>query len=120
MNESIVINGAFFNDLINTHMPRKGPRPHNWKMPGEIPHKQYNCWIKMRAQANYRKEVWLLSFEDYQQLWLGHWERKGRGNGEYCLTRDDPKGAWVIGNVECIPREDHLRRQKYYKTLKQG
>lgn len=99
-------------------MSKKGPRPHLWKVQGEIPHQQYLVWLQMRAQANYRKEVFALSFEDFQRLWLGRWEQKGRASGDYCLTRDDPDGAWIIGNVQCLTRAEHLRRQKYYKARK--
>ena len=101
-------------------MARTDPRPHLWKVQGEIPHKQYLVWLQMRAQANYRKELFLLTFEEFQQLWLGNWERKGRSNTDYCLTREDPDGAWILGNVVCIPRIEHLRRQKLYKSRKKN
>jgi hypothetical protein len=90
-------------------MTRSGPRPKCWKVQGEIPHAQYCAWLQMRAQANYRKECWQLTFEDYQQLWLGRWDQKGRGVDDYCLTREDPNGAWCIGNVMCIPRREHFK-----------
>lgn len=98
-------------------MPRSGPRPHVWKVPGEIPHQQYLAYLQCRAQANYRAESFLLSFADYQQLWQGLWHRKGRGTDSYCLVRIDPEGAWTVSNCECIPRIDHLRRQRLYKKL---
>ena len=96
-------------------MSRSGPRPHTWKIPGEIPHQQYCAWLQMKAQAMYRKEIFLLTFEEYQRLWLGYWHKKGRGSNDYCLTREDPEGAWEYSNISCIPRIDHLRRQKTYK-----
>ena len=74
----------------------------------------------MRAQANYRGEVFALTFEEFQLLWLEHWERKGRGNTDYCLTREDTEGAWIWGNVMCTPRINYLRRQKIYKTEKKN
>jgi hypothetical protein len=96
-------------------MSRLGPRPHCWKVQGEIPHAQYLAWLQMKAQANYRREVFAISFEEFRQLWQGQWERKGRGVEDYCLTREDPTGAWIWGNVLCMPRIEHLRRQKLYK-----
>lgn len=96
-------------------MPRTGPRPHCWKVQGEQNHQQYLAWLQMRAQANYRGEMFLLSFEDFQELWQGHWHQKGRGSGSYCLTRRDPDSDWHKDNVFCIPRLEHLRRQKLYK-----
>ena len=96
-------------------MSRSGPRPHTWKVQGAVPHAQYLAFLQMRAQANYRRETFELSFEDFQQLWRDKWDLKGRGSDDYCLTRDDPDGSWTIDNVSCIPRIDHLRRQKLYK-----
>lgn len=100
-------------------MSRSGPRPHCWKVQGEIPHAQYLSFLQMRAQANYRKESFELTFEDFQKLWMGKWERKGRGIDDYCLTRSNPDDAWNISNTLCIPRLEHLRRQKLYKQEKQ-
>lgn len=96
-------------------MPRSGTRPHTWKVKGDIPHQQYRAWQQTKAQASFREEEFSLSFEEYQKLWDGLWHLKGRGVDDYCLTRDNPDGAWEIGNVSCIPRIDHLRRQKLYK-----
>jgi hypothetical protein len=72
----------------------------------------------MKAQASYRKETWSLPFEEFQQLWQGRWDRKGRGIDDYCLTRQDPEGAWVLGNVFCVPRHEHLTRSGKYKAEK--
>lgn len=60
----------------------------------------------------------MLTFEDYQRLWQGQWERKGRGRDDYCLVREDPEGAWEYSNVLCMPRVEHLKRQKQYKQEK--
>lgn len=98
-------------------MSRRGIRPHTWKVQGEIPHQQFVCWQKAKAQAHFRGELWMLTFEDFQHLWLGRWEQRGRGNADYCMTREDPEGAWERSNVSVIPRIDHLRRQRLYKKL---
>jgi hypothetical protein len=83
---------------------------------GEIPHAQYLAFLQMRAQANYRKEVFELTFEDFQTLWQENWYRKGRASEDYCLTREDPDGPWNRENAICIQRIDHLRRQRQFKT----
>jgi hypothetical protein len=101
-------------------MSRTGPRPNAWKVKGEIPHQQYLAWLQTKAQANFRGEVFALTFEQFQQLWADNWHLKGRGKESYCLTREDPDGAWIIGNVMCIPRVEHLRRQKVYKGQRNG
>jgi len=96
-------------------MPRSGPRPHVWKVQGEIPHQQYICWLRMKAQADFRGEPWQLSFEEFQQAWQGRWERRGRGKDDYCLTRVNIQTAWAQDNVECIPRIEHLRNSQRRK-----
>jgi len=96
-------------------MPRKGIRPHTWKVQGEVPHKQYTAWLRAKAQANYRKEIWTLSFEEFQKLWQGVWDFRGRGRDDYVMSRDDHHGAWSIGNVSCIRRYEYLKRQSNYK-----
>ena len=96
-------------------MPRTDPRPHLWKVQGDIPHKQHIAWQRAKAQANYRKEVWLLTFDEFQRLWTPYWHLRGRGTHDYVMSRDDPDGAWALGNVAVIPRIEYLRRQKDYK-----
>lgn len=98
-------------------MSRRGIRPHTWKVQGEIPHKQFVCWQQAKAQAAFRGELWMLTFEDFQRAWQGYWERRGRGTGNFCLTRQDPEGAWEPSNVSVIPRIEHLRRQRLFKKL---
>lgn len=100
-------------------MPRSGPRPHCWKVQGEIPHEQYCCWLKMKAQANFRGEEWQLTFEDYQTAWQGKWHLKGRTVLAYCLTREDSEGAWHKDNVMCIERQEHFKRSGQAKKEKQ-
>lgn len=96
-------------------MPRKGLRPHTWKVQGEIPHQQYIAWLRAKAQANYRNELWLLSFEDFQRLWQGLWEYRGRARNDYVMMREDHQSAWALGNVLVSRRYEYLSRQRHYK-----
>jgi hypothetical protein len=96
-------------------MSRSGIRPHTWKVQGEIPHQQYVAWLRAKAQANYRKEVWLLTFDEFQQLWQGAWQFRGRGREDFVMTREDHQGAWVLGNVSVTRRYEYLRRQAQYR-----
>ena len=82
-----------------------------WKVQGEVPHRQYRSWVQHRNQANFRKEEYELTFEQYQELWRDKWDMKGRGTDNYCLTRIDPEMPWTIDNAEVIDRMEHLRRQ---------
>jgi hypothetical protein len=96
-------------------MARTGLRPHTWKVQGEIPHQQYIAWLRAKSQANYRGEVWLLSFEDFQRLWQEHWQFRGRSREDFVMCRDDHEGAWVLGNVQVTRRYNYLNRQRIYR-----
>jgi hypothetical protein len=49
-----------------------------------------------------------LSFADWWQLWLrsGHWDERGPHRGQYVLSRYDGYGAYELGNVHIIRKED--------------
>jgi len=96
-------------------MPRTGPRPKAWKVQGEIQHTQHTAWHRQRSQAHYRKEEWLLPFEDFQLLWSDHWHLRGKSNTSYCMSRRDPTEPWQLGNAEVIPRIEHLKRVRQQK-----
>lgn len=90
-------------------MSRSGPRPHTWRVQGEIPHKQNLAHQRHRAQARFRGEDYELSFEEFQYLWQDHWQERGRARNQYCLHRIDPEMPWQIGNVVCIQRIEYLK-----------
>lgn len=96
-------------------MARSGLRPHTWKHQGEIPHKQHIAWMRAKAQAHYRNEEWSLTLEEFQEVWLGRWTRRGRGTNDYVMSRMDPERGWHMDNVACIERIEYLKRQREYK-----
>ena len=87
-------------------------RPHVW-ICGEDPykHQMYLPWLKAKAQADFRGEEWLLTFEDYFTVWNGKWEERGRDSDQLCMTRIDWTGAWSIDNVYTCTRKEHCGRQ---------
>lgn len=91
-------------------MKIKKPRPHVWKVQGEIPHQQFVAWQRMRAQANFRKEAWTLTFEEFQEIWQPYWHLRGRASRDYCLTRWDYDLPWDRDNTVCMERREHLKR----------
>jgi hypothetical protein len=92
-------------------MPKTGPRPNAW-ITGTDPlvHEMYRTFVQARNQANFRKEQWDLSFDDYQALWREHWHDKGRTVDDYCMARRDVELAWDLGNVEVLSRHEHFSR----------
>lgn len=100
-------------------MPKRGPRPHIWKIQGEIPHQQHIAWQRMKAQAIYRGESWNLTFDDFQSTWNPYWNQRGRSIDSICLTRIDSSLPWEGSNIACISRKLHLQQNgKYNRTFK--
>jgi len=54
-----------------------------------------------RADANKRNIPFLISFEDWSNIWeqSGHWEERGRKSGQYCMSRYGDVGPYEVGNV---------------------
>lgn len=110
-------------------MPKGGPGiPRFYARVNEDPfdHARYMPWLKMRAQANYREELWNLSFQDFCTLWHSEhlWLMRGRGREDLMLTRIDSEQAWSLDNCELMTRLNWSRRQnalnrgKKYKQYK--
>ena len=97
------------------HIGRKGPRPEVWKVKGEIPHKQWKTYMVAKAQASFRNEPFELTFEQYQNLWKGKWQDRGRDNHKLTLTRQDYTKPWCVDNCVIMTRLEHLRRQRYFR-----
>jgi hypothetical protein len=76
-----------------------GPRPHTW-VTGLDPvrHDQYSAFLKARAQANFRGETWLLTFEDYEHLWSGQWHLRSRDSDGLSMSRLNPDQPWSTAN----------------------
>lgn len=88
------------------------PRPHVWICgPDEYKHQMYTPWMMARAQANFRGEVWDLTFEEFFKLWDGHWEQRGREVTDLCMSRKDWKKPWDKKNCVIITRQEHFINQ---------
>jgi hypothetical protein len=85
------------------------PRPHIWICgPDEYKHSMYTPWMMARAQANYRGEEFLLTFEEFYSAWKKRWNQRGRKGHEYCMTRIDEDGPWSSDNIRVITRKEQL------------
>lgn len=88
-------------------------RPQMWVIgsdAGSYKHSMYHPWQLSRAQANFRKEEWNLSFEEYYELWKDDWSNRGRLPENMCMTREDPEKAWDASNTVIVTRYEHLMR----------
>ena len=68
--------------------------------------------IRYRQQkdnARRRKIYFLLSFEEWKDIWeqSGHWEERGRGIEQYCMSRIGDIGPYEVGNVFIQLRTDN-------------
>lgn len=91
-----------------------GPRPHVWKSgPDPEEHKKYKIFIQQKNQAQWREEPWLITFEEWKQLWdeSGQWDNRGRERSCFCMTRRDVTEPWTKNNATVISREEHSRKQ---------
>ena len=56
---------------------------------------------QQRQRANGREIPFLLSFEQWWDIWQksGHWEERGRCKGQYVMSRYGDKGGYEVDNV---------------------
>ena len=66
-----------------------------WKSPR-------GCYHKHKFNAKHRGVPFLLTFEEWWSIWdtSGKWKQRGRGRGEYLMSRFGDIGAYEVGNVE--------------------
>lgn len=84
------------------------------------------AWLRMKAQAKYRKEEFNLTWEDFYTLWRDElWVQRGMESNQLAMTRIDHTGAWSVDNVKIVERYEHLSywakvtRTGYKKAQKQ-
>ena len=52
-----------------------------------------------KSSATQRGIAFLLSFEQWWELWEPFWEKRGKGAQDMCMCRTADKGAYEWGNV---------------------
>jgi len=87
------------------------PETHNY--PDQEKRNRYYAYLKHKSQAKYRGETYLLTKEDWFDLWPTElFEQRGRGSQNLCLSRIDPFGDWTVSNVHIITREEFLKKKR--------
>lgn len=79
--------------------------------------KMYGNWRLHRWNATQRGIPFLLSFEEWREIWLasGKWLERGTRKGRYCMARYGDQGAYEIGNVRiCLAEENRAERNAVY------
>jgi len=91
-------------------------RPQVWKCgPDPYKHRMYIPFLKVKAQARYRQEEFELDFEEFYQLWNGHWDQRGRHSDNLVMTRIDWGSPWAQDNIVLITRKEQCQKQAIYR-----
>jgi hypothetical protein len=87
------------------------PRPDRWRHSDPFEHIRYIPFLRARAQATFRQEEFLLTFEDWCYFWSTEelWHRRGRASTALTLMRCDPLKPWSRDNC-CL-------MERYYQIL---
>lgn len=67
-------------------------------------HKMYRCYSQQKNQAQWRGEVWEISFDDYRTAWWDKWENRGRKAHNYVMFRLDITEPWTMDNTTIISK----------------
>lgn len=92
----------------------KGPQ---WiSGPNPLHHKMYVAFGYHRVTSRLRGDHWDLTWDEWRDAWLPHWDQRGRAAQELCMCRKDIEGVWCLTNIEIITRCEHGKRiREYYK-----
>ena len=88
----------------------KGPRPHLRQYPDDYTHRMYYGFLRMRAQAKFRGEIFELTFDDFRELWGLDYDRRGRASDSLVLTKKNTQFTWSKNNCHIIRRQEQLIR----------
>lgn len=71
--------------------------------------KIWRRYQKHKINAENRGIDFLLSFEEWLQIWTasGHLAESGRGKTKYCMARFGDKGACEVGNVRICTNQEN-------------
>ena len=101
---------------------KRRARPEAWIMgPDPYTRELYYAWAKHRSQALFRHEQYLLTWEDWQQIWHNRDDflARGRSSNDLCLARFDDQGPWSMDNVAVMTRRQHLQMNQSRNRLLQ-
>ena len=86
-------------------------KPQVWiSGPDPMRHSKYTPWLRARNQAIFRGEEYLLTFDEFCELWTDElWVQRGRASESLSMTRLDHDGAWSIANCVIVSRSQQIR-----------
>lgn len=100
--------------MKGTHYPSDHaahqPRPYRYHFQDPLLRSQHFAYNKIKAQAQFRKEEWALTLDDFFSLWQDRWHLRGRSGDNLVMTRIDTDFPWCRANVEIITRYELICR----------
>jgi hypothetical protein len=92
-----------------SHLVNLEPRTDKRKQVFSNPDKRK--WQLHRTNARMRGIEFKLTFEEWFCWWMetGHYHERGHCRGEYVMARKGDKGAYELGNIECIQAQDNSK-----------
>ncbi len=73
-----------------------------------------HCYTHHRIHARARGIPFLLTFEQWWEIWKRsrRWHLRGRGRGRYHMSRIADRGGYTLGNVRIVLHETNRREQR--------
>lgn len=99
-------------------VPKGTLHPQRWiSGPDPERHRKYTQWLQQRNQAQWRGELWILSFEDWIEIWGDRFCERGRRSQDLCMTRDDEDDEWSKENTILMSRREHYQRNQQMSVV---
>jgi hypothetical protein len=74
-----------------------------------VQHDKYYAYLKHRAQAAYRQELYQLTWAQWQRLWPNtQWNQRGRGPRSLRLVQLNPLKGWSFKNCAVVEHATHM------------
>jgi hypothetical protein len=95
--------------------------PDRWVTGPDLERREkYYAYLKHKSQANYRGELYLLTWEDWEYMWTTDlWRRRGRRITDLCLTQLEWGSGWSMDNVTICTRREHFKLKKANNARRQ-
>jgi hypothetical protein len=84
--------------------------------------KSKNQFFSQRLAARNRGIGWELTFRQWWRIWKesGHWEQRGRNNGQYVMARYGDRGPYSVDNVKIVTVDINLAERVSLKGEEQA
>lgn len=71
-----------------------------------------------KCRAAKRGIEFLLTFEQWWELWEPHWDRRGLGALDMCMCRTHDEGPYAVGNVRIATNKENHHERAMMERIK--